>query len=487
MKCEEVRFNLIEENITFEITRHLDQCTDCSSFHHMYKKIKTTAIQGINSICPPEIEKTKKRKTKPLIVAASLLLALLVVLPFVSHGIARQLEKIPFLEALFSFDEGLYDGFTRGRDIEYSVSENGIDFTVHRVVAESARTAIFYTIEGELPEDIWFNIPSYRRGGISSIREQDLENGHSGMLQLTEALPPDLEILKLEIKDISNFSNFETDLPLLTAKIPVELIETFENDEYSGLSVENDGLELRADIALGVTGTRIDFQINDWDYIYLKEESRIDASPISLFGETLLPRGITVQLVDRRGHSYRPVSGSAVSQSSYYKGTTIFTPATDRKGLRIRADGFIEESNPLQLNFRKILWRWQTPTIWLHDTLVSVEDLELNDKETVITISYQHGRLADVRDLYVTDSQGNRYRLLNSSLSIPGFDNPFEKDILDLLELMETDWDREYRRLKKYQELRFEPLPKGENAFTLHADTVLFKSTTVLEIPVPTE
>ncbi|MDW7651952.1 MAG: DUF4179 domain-containing protein [Bacillota bacterium] len=483
MKCEDVRTQILEELISPEAGRHLEQCAECRSFLATLQRMKLTVRNGLDTACSPKGLNHKKppKRVRPLLAVASILLAILIILPFVSPTVARQLEKLPFVENIFRNDEGLREGYTLAGGKEYSVTENGVTFTVHRVVADPARTVFFYSIEGEIAEPYEIEPPrtAWRYGGSGSThRRETAENGYTGQVELHGALDQDIEIARITLT-----SQDGVQWPL---DIPVEFIQEFEGNLIEGLSVERDGFKLEATVGFGITGTRLDWQVTDIDGIF-KKEGRGKIRLSSGFPDSLQFLEMRVQLMSGkqslRGPYFSGGGGSGISVSS----DILYEPITDRTDLKVRAEGFIVGGKPLKVRARKFLWRWNTPAFWLHDTFTRWERVNLRDDKTVITLKFIHGRLAELDDFYLVDRLGNRYELVNSELTIPDLEAAYTKASEDFRAGKITDINLVHNRLEKYYELQFEPLPQDERVFTLHADTVLYKSKTVLEIPVPAE
>ncbi|MCR3921567.1 MAG: DUF4179 domain-containing protein [Firmicutes bacterium] len=502
MRCEDVKVCILDGIFSVEVKEHLHRCSPCSSFYRSHEAMRKTIKNGLDVACSlsgKEVavsSKPGKRRVKPLLAVASILLAILILTPFVSPTVAKQLARLPFISLLIR-DSALLGALDEAEQMEYTVVDQGITFKVHNVIADSVRLAATFSIEGYSAEDHSIEIIINERSlwgiGSKSIGYQVDDQGNThGYVVVEPSAYGYLEYLPIELRIEGNDGEWKLDVP----------IEVINESDYKviRLHTEESGIDFSVDeLAFGITGTRLMWSITNRDTYPLNA----DGEPITGFGlgnrlpdrpfEVLLVEPLRVQLLDKKGMPYSLGRGTAFSSRTSsatavtINGNDLYPPIFDRDGLTVRAEGMIVvDTEPFIINLHKHKGTWSNPVAWLHHTLISVEEFSLTGEEAIVSLSLMHGDLARLDSFYLMDDKGNRYELRNKEFTIPGLEDLVNEHFGP--HMGEDDYKKflqMHKNLKKEFTLRFEAPVLNVSSLSLHVDTVLYRSDTVLEINIP--
>ncbi|OEF95978.1 DUF4179 domain-containing protein [Desulfuribacillus alkaliarsenatis] len=426
-------------------------------------------------------------------------------------------------EDLLATDSGLNKGMEMTPLLNKSVTNNGIEFTVHQVIADAIRTIIIYSYEFQensydsnrgadnnnhymKPGDVRIN--ELTSHPMSHGRYSEQEERYSSITIFNRALDRDIKKITIEAE---NLGGLEGEWSI---EAPVYFMEDIEGRDivtYEMLRVEEIGIGFTVvELTLGSTATYLNWVFreiliyeDDLDFTMVRSSLYENEQFFPLLTSPLLgfrsyPEFImknqVVYIEDESGNILRPDRSSGSSEA-------MFPPIKEDEEVKIIAKHpLLQSKEPVLFQIEMGASGWQTASYEKAGTTVTLDEVAIGDK-TSIKLRYQYGMLGEMREAYILDNQGNRYELERMELWMPAYDEleltieeynmmaqysegyDVEEYRNRYIETMRSFIDN-YKEYEKYQILYFPALPEDTVSFVLQFDEVMFVPDVTWEVKV---
>lgn len=387
-------------------------------------------------------------------------------------------------------DKGLEWASEQAPIIDLTATDKGIPFTVHQLIADSARIILIASYENEKVQSnittVFSPTLKYISGQqifssstqINTWREAD--NKAICILTLHTSLDPKENKLIVVLDEIDGMEgDWSLEVPIFRPKN--------DHGTITNLSTNNDGFSFFASLTLGSTMTDVAWSLKDTFSeeqaekrgCYLASNRGLREIWKDYFLDPYHEERIVLLNNGEIVPSYTIAGGSR--SDNFISSNGFHLPIKEPGELKIILKNIaMQKTEPINFNLEKSNNQWQELITNIEGTTVKVENIDLHKGE--ITISYQSGRLKGMTSPVLKDSKGNEYQYQNMTGEIPGLD--FLALKMHEEKLGREDIAKEINELKRYQTLHFEGLPTDIGRLDLSFQEVIFLSKNQWELNV---